>query len=95
MDKIEETKSIKSEVIEIRKIFNDWDSIVLSPEDEYDCLTHQIISELYRGIFEEEIVLFIKIEMINHFGINAEENRIREVSKKIWHYWNNRNQKED
>lgn len=93
MNKEEKAKLIKSESREIRKILNEWNLIPLSPEDEYDCLVNQIISELHKGSSEGTIELFIRREIIDHFGIKVEENNIKEVSAKIWNYW--RNNKED
>jgi hypothetical protein len=78
------------EEIEITKILNEWDPIPSSPEDEYDCLTHQIISKLHNGASEKDIEILIGSEITNHFGIEEEKDTIKEVSNKIIHYWKNK-----
>jgi hypothetical protein len=90
MNKNKKKKLIKLEEIEITKILNEWDPIPSSPEDEYDCLTHQIISKLHNGASEKDIEILIGSEIINHFGIEEEKDTIKEVSKKIIHYWKNK-----
>ena len=90
MNKREKKKLIKSDEIEITKILNKWDPIPLSPEDEYDCLTHHIISKLHNGASEKDIETLIGNEIINHFGIEEEKNKIIEVANKIFNYWKNK-----
>ena len=68
MNKKEKKKLIKLEETEITKILNDWDPIPSSPEDEYDCLTHKIISRLHGGASEKDIEILIGGEIINHFA---------------------------
>jgi hypothetical protein len=68
------------------KILNEWDPIPSSPEDEYDCLTHQIISKLHNGASKKDIETIIGSEIINHFGIEEEKEKIKKVSNEIIHY---------
>jgi hypothetical protein len=77
------------EEIEITKILNDWDPIPSSPEDEYDCLTHKIISRLHDDASEKDIETLIGGEIIHHFGVEEEKDTIKEVSNKIFRYWKN------
>ncbi|MEN6412500.1 MAG: hypothetical protein ABFC84_07025 [Veillonellales bacterium] len=57
---------------ELEKIVNEWDPVGLisggAPEDEYDCLTMQILFLLHEGKDTEEIQGFIIDELDEHFG---------------------------
>jgi hypothetical protein len=57
---------------ELEKIVNEWDPVGLisggAPEDEYDCLTTQILFLLREGKDTIEIQKFIIEELDEHFG---------------------------
>jgi len=80
-------KSFKKEENQIRYILNEWDPIPGSPEDEYDCLVHIILSSLHKGSNQKAIEDTIIKELMNHFGIKEESNKICNVSSKIWQWW--------
>ncbi len=56
----------------LEKIVNEWDPVGLinggAPEDEYDCLTTQILFLLHEGKDTGEIQTFIIEELDEHFG---------------------------
>jgi len=86
-------KVIKLEIKAIRRILNAWDPIAGSPEDEYDCLVHRIISDLHSGIIKpSDIARIIKSELKDHFGISKTDAEIFKVAENISLYWSERNQ---
>ena len=89
MDKKQKKKRFKEEEKAINNILNEWNPIPYSPDDEYDCLTHKIISALHRGIGEIEFYNLIRNDIVNHFGLEDEKEKILEISQKIFTYWKN------
>ena len=84
----ENKKRIKSEIQSIRRILNTWDPIPWSPEDEYDCLVHRIISGLHSGIEKPiELAKLITAELNNHFGLHSSESDVRDIAETISEYW--------
>jgi hypothetical protein len=90
MNKSEKKKLFKADEKKINNILNEWDPIPYSPADEYDCLTHKIISELHRGIGEIELYNLVRDEIVNHFGLEDDKEKMLEVSQKIFKYWINK-----
>ena len=69
-----ESKSkYKNDFLTARKLVNEFDPCDLmkisAPTDEYDSLTHQLISFLYAKKSNQEIKDFILYEIENHFGL--------------------------
>jgi len=72
----EKQKEVKKEWTrqyrELEKIVNEWDPVGLirggAPDDEYDCLTTQILYLLHKGKNAEELREFILAELDEHFG---------------------------
>ena len=83
----------KAEEHIIRQILNDRDPILGSPEGEYDCLIHRLMTTLHKGIeTTESISSLISRELTHHFGIKATKEKIDAVSKEIARWWSSRNQ---
>lgn len=72
----EEQKAIKKRWLnqykELEKMVNEWDPVGLisdgAPEDEYDCLSTQLLSLLQQGKQIDEIRTFIFKELDEHFA---------------------------
>lgn len=64
---------------ELEKIVNKWDPVGLisggAPEDEYDCLSTQILFLLHKGKDTVEIQEFILEELDEHFGYGLKNIR--------------------
>ena len=72
----------------LRAILNDWDFIGGSPEDEYDCLAHRILSVLERqGASIKEIANVINSECVEHFGVDVSSKEVEVISAKIAQWW--------
>lgn len=71
-----------NEYIELEKIVNEWDPIGLiycgAPDDEYDCLSMQILFWLHEGKTVEQIQEFIIEELNEHFGYGVKNIRKKE-----------------
>lgn len=67
----------KSEFERVQRLINDFDPCGLiqfgAPEDEYDCLTNQLISMVIKGTTIEKLKFLITSEMTGHFGVDVPE----------------------
>ena len=64
----------KSEFDRVQKLINDFDPCGLiqsgAPEDEYDCLTNQLINMTIKGTTIEKLKSLITSEMKDHFAVD-------------------------
>ena len=87
-----EKKKIKSEVSFLNNLLHQWDPImsgseIHTPLDEYECLTHKIISRLYSGVDCDGLFELISQEFNSHFGINVSKQEIAKYTNEIWSWW--------
>jgi hypothetical protein len=82
-------KRFAKEESEIRKIVYEWQPIGLpTPEDEYDCLVHHVISILHAGGNHDDVAYKIKYELENHFGLySISMYDINIIAGKIFNCW--------
>jgi hypothetical protein len=85
-----EKNRIKADEIFVRRILTEWDPIPGSPDGEYDCLVHHILSVLHHGVDQADLVSVIKNEMINHFGVEEPDANIARVADKISKWWSSK-----
>jgi len=72
----------------LNQLFREYcDPLPGTPDDEYDCLTHQILSYLQNGKTQSDIKLLISREFNEHFGITGHSSEIEIVSKEIIKWW--------
>ena len=72
----------------LRAILNEWDFIGGAPEDEYDCLTHHLLSALERqGSDVEGITGVITRECTEHFWVEVSSKDAKTVAIKIVRWW--------
>jgi hypothetical protein len=82
-----ETKRFKGDENSVRQILNEWNPIPGSPDDEYDCLVHHILSAIHRGSREADLIQIIKSEMVQHFGVEESDRNIATVVEKLSEWW--------
>ena len=62
---------------QLQELVNSFDPITLiesgAPEDEYDCLTEQILSYVYKKKTKTEMKDLVRHEIEHHFGLVVEE----------------------
>ncbi|WP_422657524.1 phosphotransferase [Paenibacillus sp. EC2-1] len=85
---INEIKRLKMKYVDIfdqvQELVNEWDPVGLigggAPDDEYDCITIQLIDLLKQGANQAEIFEYIIHELDDHFGmgIKAIDNEYKE-----------------
>jgi len=67
------TSKYKNDFLTVRKFINEFDPCdlikIVATEDEYDCMTQQIISYLYAKRSNQEIKDLIVHEIETHFGL--------------------------
>ena len=80
----------KADEAKVRAMLNEWNLIAGSPDDEYDCLTHCLISHLHRGARRQQIAVVIKRHLSQHMAINAPQKDIDRVAELIWAWWEKR-----
>jgi len=68
----------------IQELINEFDPCCLislgAPDNEYDCITHQLISKLYNGRSKIELKELILHEIKNHFGF-PDLDKLNDVQK--------------
>lgn len=71
--------SAERPVTAVRALLNGWDPIGVvragGPEDEYDCLIAPILDRLVRGTSPGDLAAFLRHELDEHFGLDAERHR--------------------
>jgi len=82
-------KQFAKEEAAIRKIINIWEPIgFTTPEDEYDCLVHHLLSILNSGGNQQEVAAKIEKEIKNHFGLSQfPKKEITAIANKVWTCW--------
>lgn len=80
MDKTEKKElnsKYKFDFKQLQELINSFDPISLieigAPEDEYDCLTEQILSFVYKKKTKIEMTNLVRHELEHHFGLVVEE----------------------
>jgi hypothetical protein len=89
--KSEWKREFKFQEQEIRKIINSWNLIPGSPADEFDALSHVLLSHLGRKSDREKIENVIYSELITKYGLDVEHTQAQEFATQVLEWWNNRN----
>jgi hypothetical protein len=78
----------------VRAILNEWAPIGAgTPEDEYDCLVHRVLSVLDRGSILD-LKATLQEELFEHFGsTGVPQEEFNQVATKIWTWWSNQETK--
>jgi hypothetical protein len=83
---------LDSDYLDLTRLVNDWDPVGLigsgAPDDEYSCLTGQIISALYKGSTLDELTTIVKQELSDHFGYDLTDIERRSQCNRIldWYH---------
>jgi len=77
----------KHEEAELRMLLNEWDPIPGSPDDEYDCLVHDLLSHLHRGVTREELAGLIDVHSQHHFGAACSPQELAVAADNVWQWW--------
>jgi len=78
-------KQFAKEESMIRKVFLDCEPMSFpTPDDEYDCLVHHLISILHSGGSQQDIAAKIKDKFEHHFGIFISDKEIDSIAQKVW-----------
>jgi len=85
-------KRIFTEESAIRRIIQDWQPLGFPvPEDEYDCLVLQLIGLKHAGGSGDDVVLKIKDEIEDHFGLGPVPwAEIQAAAAEVMNGWRNR-----
>jgi len=85
-------KEFAAEERAVRDILNEWEPIGFStPEDEYDCLVHRVLSVLHGGGTKDELAAKIKFELEHHLGLKPfPAKKISPAVDWVWNWWQER-----
>ena len=84
-------RAFKQDELLLLGILNDWDPMRASPpHDEYDCLTHHVLSALHREPSVENVQKVITHELEAHFGLGTPGPAIHRVAQRIVAWWRTR-----
>lgn len=84
----ERTRSFKNEERAIRALVEKRHPMPGSPDDELDCLVHNILGALHRGESQQAIEALITREMTGHFGLTISQSWVRELAQEAARWWN-------
>jgi hypothetical protein len=73
---------------DLNKIISKWDLIPGLPGDEFDSLTHKLISHLTRGTTKEKIFGILESELITRYGLSPTEVELETFAIEITDWWN-------
>jgi hypothetical protein len=71
----------------LNKIIVNWELIPGSPLDEFDSLTHKLISHLTKGAKKEKIYEILESELITNYGLSPAEIELEEFAIEINDWW--------
>jgi hypothetical protein len=83
MKKEQIKKEFQANFTELRKILNSWELIPGAPNDEFDGLNHQTLSNLYKGADLEKIVHVLESELTVTYGFYHHELGAVEMGTEI------------
>ena len=86
-DKKKILTEFNSQKRELNKIVNNWGLIPDSPIDEFDHLSSQILSHLWKGAERSKIQRVIQSEIVTRYGIDCEIEESMTFSKEIYDWW--------
>jgi len=77
----------KREEGELRMLLNERDPIPGSPDDEYDCLVHDLLSHLHRGVTREDLLGVIGVHSKDHVGAAHSPRGLAMFADSVWQWW--------
>jgi hypothetical protein len=91
-DKMKDDSELKGLVSswerELNKIILNWDLIPGSSKDEFDSLTHKLISHLTKGVKKDKIRDILESELITRYGLSPTEIELEQFAIEINDWWN-------
>jgi len=78
---------IKSDLLELEKIFNLWDPIGRLSEDEYNSYAMPVLSLLYNNKSKDDLEKYLS-KMLCEMGLKPGEDELEKVSNLIFKWWN-------
>ena len=81
---------VRSWESDLNKIIANWNLIPGSPKDEFESLTHKLISHLTKETTKEKIHDILKSELIVGYGLSPTEIELELFAIEIMDWWNYR-----
>jgi hypothetical protein len=79
-----ELESIKSE---LNHLFRDWELISGCSLDEFDHLSNQILSHLWKGADKTKIFNIIRSELITRYGLSTSDEDAQQIADEVFELW--------
>lgn len=83
-----EFQSIKSE---LNRLFRDLELIPGSPLDEFEHLSNQLLSHLWKGAGESKIFNIVRSELISRYGLSTKDEDVQQITNEVLELWETRN----
>jgi hypothetical protein len=71
-------------------VFQDEDPDMHAPEDEYDCLIPGLYKRLRAGEGEDQLLVFLEHELVEHFGLSPRPEADRQFARQLVAWWTTR-----
>jgi hypothetical protein len=73
---------------QLRDLMCEWDPIGImdnpdAPRDEYDCMLGSLLTRLQSAAPEADIAIYLRDEIVNHFGLSSEHHDFHAVAKRV------------
>ena len=73
---------------QLRALICEWDPLGVMadpawPRDEYDCLVGPLLTLVQSGASKEEIALYLRTEIVEHFGLSGEGHDFTSVAERV------------
>ena len=71
---------------QLNALLFEWDPIGVGaegPRDEYECLVGPLMRMLESGATQAEMVAYLKTELVDHFGLDANNYDLEAVAERV------------
>lgn len=88
MHRKEFSRKYNGQISELSKIIKSFDLIPNASSNEFDSLSHQILSRLEKGIDSEKLYAILKNELIIVYGLWNDEFDTEPIVSELMDWWN-------
>lgn len=82
-----EFESIRSE---LNHLFQDCELIPGCPLDEFDLLSTQLLSNLWKGANQNKIFSILRSELITRYGLSISDEESQQIVDQVYKLWETR-----
>lgn len=75
---------------DLNKIIVKWNLIPGAPKDEFDSLTHKLISHLTKEAEKEKIYDILESELIVRYGLSPTDIELEQFTMEVTDWWDSK-----